>query len=363
MNDTLLIRADASVRMGTGHVMRCLGLAQAWQDEGGRVVYAMAAASPGMEERLRAEEIEVRRLAVEPGSAEDALATIETAKTEGIAWIVVDGYHFDEPFQRTVKQAEQRLLAVDDFGKLPHYWADIVLNQDPIAEESLYGNREPYTRLLLGTEYTFLRREFRARPSARRQTPPVARKLLVTMGGSDPDNVTEKVIRSLDSVAVDGLEAIVLVGPSNPHGPRLEVAARECRARIQLLRNPPNIPELMAECDMAVTAGGSTIWELAYFGMPCIVLTLAENQEPVAQLLHRRGACLGLGPDARKAAADLAATISALCHDPTARAALGAKLGAAIDGRGAERVCAAMCGNGHEGLPPTGLCEPARGRA
>jgi UDP-2,4-diacetamido-2,4,6-trideoxy-beta-L-altropyranose hydrolase len=341
-DSTLLVRADAGVRMGTGHVMRCLALAQAWQDGGGRAVYTMAASSPGVVERLRSENIEVQTLAVEPGGAADAAATAAIAAALHSDWIVVDGYHFDSDYQRILKLSAQRLLVLDDFGGLPRYTADIVLNQDPIADEHLYANRAAETQLLLGTEYTFLRREFRRLPRPHRKFPSIARKLLVTLGGSDPDNVTEKVIQSLDGAAVDGLEVIVLVGPSNPHGSSLEQAARTCRTSIRLLHNPPDIPELMTECDLAVVAGGSTLWELAYFYVPSLALILAENQEAATSLLHARGACRRLGTGNRLSVEELSAAISALCRDADARAALSAALGAMTDGRGAEHVCDAM---------------------
>lgn len=347
--NTLLIRADAGIRMGTGHVMRCLGLAQAWQDRGGRVAFVLAACPPEIEERLRAEQVEVVRVSGEPASEADARATVEAAKVRGGAWVVADGYHFGADYHETIKRLGMRLLALDDFGGLAHYWADIVLNQDPIAEAGLYEQREPYTRLLLGTQYTFLRREFRQHPRrapdthGRRQIPAVARRLLVTLGGSDPDNVTEKVIAGLNAVDVDGLEAIVLVGPGNPHGEQLAAVAASCHKDVRLLHNPPNIPELMGWCDLAVTAGGSTLWELAYFYIPSIVLLTAENQQAAMGLLHERGACLCLGSGSRVSPAELSVAIMDLCHDGARRAALSAQLGATTDGQGADHVCREMC--------------------
>jgi len=362
-NAPILIRADCSERMGTGHVMRCLALAQAAQDEGRRIFYCMAQCSTGIAERLHAENMEIAALARESGSLEDAAATVEAAKSRNCEWIVLDGYEFDAAYQAAVKRSGMKLLVMDDLGALEHYVADIVVNQDPIADERLYRRREAYTRLLLGTDYTFLRREFRRQPRPRRDFPPVARKLLVTLGGSDPDNATETVIRSLDRAAVDAVEAIVLVGPSNPHGARLEVAARASRTSIRLLRNPPNIPELMAECELAVTAGGSTIWELAYFCVPSIVLLLAENQEAAIELLHRRGACRRLGHASRVSADELAVVISEVCRDAGARAMLSAALGATTDGLGAERVCAALRETDRSSAHQPLLHEPSRGQA
>ena len=157
----MLIRADSSEGMGTGHVMRTLGLAQSWQDQGGKAAYAAASCPAGVEERLLKENIELVRLSPPAGSVEDALATAEAAKDRGACWVVVDGYHFSGGYQKALKQAGRRLLAVDDFGHAEHYWADVILNQDLNAEEGLYRNREPYARLLLGPEFVCLRRELR----------------------------------------------------------------------------------------------------------------------------------------------------------------------------------------------------------
>ena len=341
--DPLLIRADAGIRMGTGHVMRCLGLAQAWQDAGGRVLYAMAARSAGLAERLQGEHIEVVSLAVEPGSEEDAGATAELARNCGAAWLVVDGYHFPASYQKLVKQAGWRLLLLDDFGAADHYWADLVLNYDPIAEERLYVRREPYTRLLLGTTYAFLRREFRRHARAIRPTPSTVSTLLVTLGGSDPDNLTIRVIEALEAMNREALEIIVLVGPSNPHGAALEAKAATSGLKIRLLRNPPNIPELIGKCDMAVAAAGSTIWELAYFGVPSILAVVADNQMPVIRLLRAGGACEAVGETGEASPQAFAAAISGLVDDLPRRRVMSERFAALVDGQGVVRVCEAMC--------------------
>lgn len=337
----ILIRADCSPQMGTGHVMRCLALAQAWQDEGCRVVYAMASCSAGIAERLQAENLETVHLPCEPGSVQDALATVEAAKSCGSDWIVLDGYHFDEPYHATIKHSGLKLLALDDFGTLGRYVADIIVNQDPIADERLYVCREPKTRLLLGTEYTFLRREFRQRARPQREVPAVARRLLLTFGGSDPDRLTETCLAELESVTVDDLDAVVLIGPSNPRGAELEAAGRG-RTGIRLLRNPPDIFQWMAWCDLAVIAVGSTLWELAYCRVPCIAVLINEDQGPAMDILERRGACVSLGLGRRLSPGRLAGAISSLSGDPRRRAALGTSLAALVDGRGAQRVLAAM---------------------
>ncbi len=292
----LLIRADAGSRMGTGHVMRCLALAQAWQAAGGRVLFAEAQAVPALDERLRGEGIEIAHLPpVVLGSGEDAAATAVLAQQFNAQWIVIDGYHFGAVYQKQLKEAGFRLLFVDDNGHADHYYADLVLNQNIHAEAALYQRREPYTRLLLGTSYALLRREFWPWRGWRREIPERARRILVTLGGSDPDNVTLKVIRALQRLDDAELEAVVVVGGSNPHYDSLVTAVAEGEAAIQLQRNVTNMPELMAWADLAVSAGGSTCWELAFMGLPNIILVLADNQCLIAQKLDEAGAALNLG--------------------------------------------------------------------
>jgi len=146
--------------MGTGHVMRCLALAQAWQDEGGEVVFASAEITKAIEDRLRAENVKLIALPVTAGTAKDVDLTSAAARECGAKWIVVDGYQFHAAYQRSLQQAGLKVLYVDDNGHLEQYWADLVLNQNAHAAEDLYKNREQKTRLLLGPRYALLRREF-----------------------------------------------------------------------------------------------------------------------------------------------------------------------------------------------------------
>ncbi len=320
----LLIRADANIEIGTGHVMRCLALAQAWQDHGGDVVFAMAESSVGIDERLRLEQTQTSRLDAMPGSADDAAQTGRLARELQADWAVVDGYHFDSAYQRSLKGEGLKLMVIDDYGHAGHYSADVVVNQNISAKESLYTSRERYTRLCLGLDYVLLRREFKAWREWKREIAPIAKKVLVTMGGSDPENVTSAVLRAMRLVDIDGVELIVVVGPGNPNGEMLEQEAAGSNGLTRLCRNVTNIPELMSWADFAVSAAGSTCWELCLLGLPSAVIDIAENQRPIAQALGQDGAAIHLGsghgfrPD--EAAAKL------------------------VDGRGAERVIAAMRG-------------------
>ncbi len=334
----LLVRADASARMGTGHVMRCLALAQAWQEQGGKALFAAVDLPPALERRLEAEGMDVVRLDVSPGSDEDAARTMALAQKSRAVWVVVDGYHFGADYQQVLKRAGLWLLFIDDYGHAGHYYADLVLNQNIHADESLYRHREPYTRLLLGTDYVLLRREFWPWRGWRREIPEVARKVLVTLGGGDPDNQTLKVIRALQRVEVAGLEAVVVVGGSNPHYAELEDAIRHSPFAIRLVRNVTNMPELMAWADVAISAGGSTCWELAFFGLPNVLLTLADNQRGIAEMLSKVGVGLNLGWYEDVVNGQVAQALLRLVNDREQRQRMSRAGRDLIDGQGSERV-------------------------
>ncbi len=134
MPSSLLIRADASERIGTGHVMRCLALAQEFQRTVGRVLFVQAETTSAIEGRLRAEGFEIASLDVAPGSLEDARATVRLAREQGVTWIVADGYHFGAGYQRHLKENEFSLLLIDDYGHAEHYWAHYILNHNLSAD-------------------------------------------------------------------------------------------------------------------------------------------------------------------------------------------------------------------------------------
>lgn len=334
----LLIRADASTEIGTGHVMRCLALAHVWQKEGGQAHFVMASPAPALEARLVCEGMTARYLTTRPGGPEDAEETIFHARRLGAEWIVVDGYRFDAAYQLHLKEAGLRLLVLDDYGHADHYYADLVLNQNIDAEESLYALREAHTSLLLGTRYVLLRREFWPWLGWRRQVLPVARRVLVTLGGADPDNVTLKVMRGLCRLAIYNLEVIVVVGASNPHYQALQAAAHGSRFETRIVRNVSNMPDLMAWADLTVSAGGSTSWELAFMGVPSISIILAPNQRRAAWMLDAQGVVICLGESLQIDVRRIASAVEGLRTAYGRRVSMTTKGQQLVDGYGGFRV-------------------------
>jgi UDP-2,4-diacetamido-2,4,6-trideoxy-beta-L-altropyranose hydrolase len=335
---TLVIRADASITMGTGHVIRCLALAQAWQDVGGDVVFAMAESTPAIARCLQDEGIEIARLECHPGSAQDASEVAALAQEYSAKWVAVDGYQFHAAYQRRIKDSGRKLLLIDDTGQCVPYCADLVLNQNAYAQPDMYRRRDPGTILLLGSHYALLREEFVPWRSWRRDFAPVAKHVLITMGGSDPQNASAGIVNALTESSLD-IEITVVIGGSNPHTESWRQIARQSLGRFKLQTDVKDMAELMVAADLAISAAGSSCYELALLQVPMVLITLAENQHPTAQALSNHGAAIDAGWFHTLDPERLIQTLHALIPDSDFRRSLAQKARPLVDGNGAGRVC------------------------
>jgi UDP-2,4-diacetamido-2,4,6-trideoxy-beta-L-altropyranose hydrolase len=345
----LLVRTDANIAIGTGHVMRCLALAQAWQDLGGCAVFAMAEATAAVEARLRSEGMEVVTLRGTAGTPQDSNETAQLAASNGADWVVVDGYQFGAEYQLALKSAGHKVLFVDDNGHAERYSADLVLNQNACASEDYYRNRNSGTELLLGLQYGMLRREFRNWRNRQRDIPKTASKILVTSGGSDAANLTPRVIDALDLIGLAGLEATIVAGGSNPHIRELETAVGKAKLHLRLLQNVTSMAELMADAHVAISAAGTTVLELAFMGVPTILVTVADHQRSNAEACEKLEIAQNLGDLSHVTPARLATALSELISDPEHRSTMTSRARLSVDGLGAERVAARLAAGNRKG--------------
>lgn len=335
---TLLIRTDASVEMGTGHVMRCLALAEAGRGNGYHSIFALANKMPQLEHYLKAEGMEITHFPAEAGSTDDASETVSLARERSVQWIVLDGYHFGSQFQHAIKDEGFNLLVIDDTGNTHHFFADRVLNQNPYANANLYPNKESYTRLLLGTQYALLRQEFQRWSQWKRSNPEVATRVLISLGGSDFHNITLQIIEALELITDRKLEVVVVVGGSNPNYEELRSRISHMNLSLRLERDVTRMSELMAWADVALTGAGITCWELAFMGVPMVLYILAENQRKIAEALDGNGIAMNLGwyMDLSKDA--LSEALRKLVETRELRESMSQKGRALVDGLGSSRV-------------------------
>jgi UDP-2,4-diacetamido-2,4,6-trideoxy-beta-L-altropyranose hydrolase len=341
----LLVRADASLAIGAGHVMRCLAIAEAFRERGGRVSFLSSDLSPSLAERLRAPGIELVPLpaSVAPASREDALATAELARTLAPVTLLVDGYSFARDYLRALAGPQVAVAYIDDHG-LAELPVALVLNPNAGATPELYRRPQP-ARVLAGSQFTPLRAEYRrATVPERSFAPPL--HLLITYGGSDPLGLTLPTFAAALEIAAttNALRAItVLAGPLCPDAEALAVAASSApRGLATLLRGVSEMAALLASVDLAVGAAGSTSWELAHMGVPMAIGAVAENQRAVITPLVDVGAAWALGEGAELASCLAERLRAFITAGPSLHRAMSARGRALIDGRGAERVAAAL---------------------
>ena len=343
----LFVRADADTKIGTGHIMRCIALGQAWQDHGGKVTFISHCETVVLRQRIINEGfdfISVEKPHPDPNDLSQTLAHLKSilpppsSLLHSPAWLALDGYHFTPDYQKSIRDAGIRLLVVDDMSHLSCYHADIILNQNIHGLDLNYCCDED-TTLLLGTRYVLLRREFLKYLDFKRQIPERAKNILVTLGGGDPDNITVKVIQALNLIGDPNIEVKIVVGPANLNIEKLQKELTLSPFTFHLSPNVSDMPELMAWADLAISGGGSTCWELAFMGLPNIVLILAENQRRIAEGLNDAGVAVNVGWCNKVTDDNIAEAIEGMIKDNEIQrkmSLLGQEL---VDGYGSSKIC------------------------
>ena len=322
--------------------MRSLALAQAWRDAGGCAIFAMSTEMPEIERRLRVDDFTVHHIFAVPGSEKDAALTADLAISQDACFVVVDGYQFSSEYQMSLKKTGLHVLFIDDYGHAEFYYADLVLNQNIYAREVLYEDRDSKTELLLGSSFVLLRREFLSWRNWIRKNPNKAGKILVTLGGSDPDNVTLKILSSLQSLTCAGIEVVVVVGAGNSHNAVLQAAAKSSKVPVRLVRNVSNMPELLAWADIAIISGGTTSYETAFMGLPGLIVIIAENQVLVAEKLAEIQAAVNFGWHHNLSCALIQKMVEDLRVNCKARESMSRISRQLVDGWGNNRVIKAI---------------------
>jgi UDP-2,4-diacetamido-2,4,6-trideoxy-beta-L-altropyranose hydrolase len=329
-----VFRCDASPELGGGHVARCLALADAVASTGWRTAFAVGPGTKEVVPRLSAASAEVRTIDGKP----DALAS---AWPEGAGLLVVDHYGLDARFERGCRPWAKRVLAVDDLADREHD-ADWLVDPTPGHEAALYQTRVPAAcQIAAGARFAPIRPEFlrrREQALARRVQSGPVRRILVSMGTTDPANATMVALEAL-SIAKLGAEIDVVLGAAAPH--RAEILRRlPENARLSL--DVADMADRIAAADIAIGAGGVSALERCCLGLPTVTIVIADNQRGATVGISHAGAALVLseGPPSAGAVAD---AIRRLADDKTRRA-MSAAAARLCDGRGIARLLVTLAG-------------------
>jgi len=333
MPDSLLLRMDAGPRIGIGHVMRGLALAQAWHRRGGEVHMATSLLHvPALAERLVQEGVILHQVESSSGSLEDAEGLAQLAEKVGSPGAVIDGYSFGLGFSERFHHSGLRLMRIDDAPLVEVLGSDQVVNPNLYMPHRSLVTRTGQAEIFMGPRYALLREEFLVPPQ--RIAKAEAIRILVTLGGSDPAGVTDLIIHALARIDLP-LDVRVILGPAREG----EVPGSAIEGQVTVLSDVQDMAVQMAWADLAIAGAGVACTELARCGVPVLALVQAVNQVPVAAAVDRLGLGWNLGWERDEAT--LARTIGALARDPELRASMASLGPRLVDGKGALRVARA----------------------
>jgi len=354
-------RVDASTTMGIGHVMRCLTLAEGLRESGVDSLFVCRAHHGNLCELIGARGFTVEKLALLPvGAAADSDAPkhvewlgadwrIDVEQTlraiAGVGgkpeWIVSDHYGVDHRWESAVRPSVARVMAIDDIADRRHD-CDLLLDQNLVlGMEQRYVDRTPASAMqLLGPEYALLQPAYAELHEQAKARAGAVRRILIFFGGGDAANLTGRSIAAFIGLQRSDIEADVVITKAMVHAAavREQIAGR---ANIHLHTELPTLAHLILRADLAIGAGGATSWERLCLGLPALVITLADNQRPLAEGLQDNGFIQWLGHSDQVDVATLASKLAAIV-DAGLDEAWSRKCLAAVDGRGMQRVRAAL---------------------
>src|SRR3990167_6617395 len=348
----VLIRSDASPTIGSGHIARLLPLARTLRKQGSHVAFACRLLPGHRLDSLAAEGFETFAL---PGRYpdEDPQQGIESmlpwqADIDALAqalenhppfdWIIVDHYGLDHHWQTAARRWALRIAAVDDLATR-QYAVDLLLNQNlsgtPAAYDSLLT---PGCHTLFGPRFSMLRDEFRC-PAI--PIKPQAKRVLVNFGGFDAAMQTHHAMLAMADF--DALEVDFVAGADNPAWDDMQAMAAT-RPNWRLHSFVSDFYRLMTEADLFVGAGGGTSWERAAMGLPTICIAVSNNQQANGEVMAASGAHVYLGPREQVSVEQLRQAIGFVAGNQGIRQSLADHSRQLVDGRGAQRVAAALAG-------------------
>ncbi len=360
----IVFRADASIDIGSGHVMRCLTLADALRDQGheilflcrefeGHLIVAIkgrghsVAILPISDDRPQLDDLDenlpVHLKWLGARTQDDAAESISALSSWGRPdWLIVDHYAIDFRWERTLRNMARHVLVIDDLADRKHD-CEVLLDQNLQSRPDRYSGLLPNAcRRLLGPGYALLRPEFAELRKGSIRRDGNLRNILVSLGGSDSGNVTSLVIDALlQSVVRDSCHIVLVVGESNPHK---AVIDRQCRLLpdSEMLVQTPHMARLMAAADLMIGAGGGAMWERCCLGLPAIVLCLAANQRENAMMAKRKRIGLALENPVGDDITVLSKLLDRLTVHPKLMLGLAKNAAAVTDGRGCQRVLEEM---------------------
>jgi UDP-2,4-diacetamido-2,4,6-trideoxy-beta-L-altropyranose hydrolase len=340
----ILFRVDSSTQIGTGHLMRCLTLADVLQKKGSDVSFICRELPGNGCSFIEKKGYRVNRISYvgsDETMSKDAQATTAVLKQAGLVnWLIVDHYGLDFRWEERIRALCNKIMVIDDLADRRHD-CDLLLDQNLYeAMEKRYDHLLPGTSAkLLGIQYALLRPEFAATRKLVVPRHGTVRRILVFFGGSDPTNETAKTLDAIRLLGRDDIAIDVVIGEAHPHKDEIRNACNRLK-QVTFYCQVDNIAEIMAKADLSVGAVGSATWERFCLGLPTITIIIADNQQRLANDLCNQGLLICLGNYRTVTARMIKEQLSSLMSSPGQLINMQQATMGLVDGEGANRVAA-----------------------
>ncbi len=337
----VVVRADSSLILGAGHIMRCMTLAEEIRQFGARVIFVCRELPGSASLWLARKNWEVLWLPYHPEapSHEPVQEFLDVLKNldQVPDWLIVDHYNIDRQWESAVLDSVKQIMVIDDLANRPHH-CDLLLDLTLNRKYQDYENLIPaHCKPLLGTDFALLRRQFAtARPSAltNLQQTQKTKRILIGFGGTDNKNTAGLTLDALSNIEA---EIDVLVGSNSPNLSALRTCAKK-KGSIHLHTDVDDVSTLMANASIALGAGGGTSWERCCMGLPSLLIQTADNQEFLVRALAQAGGARFIGTSEDLSVETLAEEVSYLIDNHTLREQMGKTAALLCDGLGAGRT-------------------------
>ncbi len=342
-----LIRCDASEKIGTGHVMRCLALAQAFKRLDFEVTFLSYDLSKSLISLIENSGFQLELISEGmPGDGFDLNQTQNLAKKISAKIIVLDGYHFGYQYQLNLDSYSKKTILIDDSDGTNQIGTNVILNQNIWASVDRYMSTSRDVEVLAGPRYALFRHEFVAHQRTT-VTAKQVKHILVTPGGSDPGNITPTIIRALDSICNIDLQTKIVLGSMNSRMQENRALASTVSAEIEFFEHVNSMPDFMDWADIAISGGGFTTFELALLGVPSLFFIESHYQRLNVETFQGKQMAINLGPSTDCSPQTIATALQQLMENYSLRRSLSQQCMTVFDGKGAERVAAYLAKSIH----------------
>lgn len=330
----IVIRVDASMDIGTGHVMRCLTLAKALRKSGATVYFITRPLLGNLTQVIRNEGFPFFFLK-EKDDIDGIIKILQ--KLPAVDWLIVDHYELGVSWEQALRPYTKKLLVIDDF--IREHCCDVLINPTFGVTKEMYASFIPAScDILVGTKYAFIQEVFQL---YKKQHPPtwdqVPLKVHVFLGGTDPNNFTyqfsEILLRHFQDIVL-----YTIVGKQFPQTESLKLLQKQYNHRLYWEQNVPTLAPSLAACDLAFGAPGITTWERACIGLPAFYVATSKNQIPILKDLHEKGLCVYGGEASALSEQDLVYTFQNFLRDKKKLLELYKNSISAVDGFGVKRI-------------------------